>query len=62
MMELQAVDGGGGTVFDTSGEYIDRWERRPQGWRIVRRDAVWSVFSGDPAIIAAGQIESDRIQ
>jgi ketosteroid isomerase-like protein len=37
--------------FDTSGEYIDRWERRPEGWRIVRRDARWLTSVGDPAII-----------
>jgi 3-phenylpropionate/cinnamic acid dioxygenase small subunit len=53
----QAVGATGSSVFDTNGEYIDRWERRPEGWRIVRRDAVWSVLLGDPAVIAAGQIE-----
>ena len=41
-----------GPVFDSNGEYIDRWERRPQGWRIVRRDAPWACFTGDPAITA----------
>lgn len=40
-----------GPVFDTCGEYIDRWERRVDGWRIVRRDAIWATHSGDPAII-----------
>lgn len=54
----QAVGATGGAVFDTHGEYIDRWERRPEGWRIVRRDALWSVLTGDPAVIAAGEIES----
>lgn len=43
-----------GPVFDTSGEYVDRWQRRPEGWRIVRRDARWATFSGDPAVILAG--------
>ncbi len=43
-----------GPVFDTSGEYVDRWQRRPEGWRIVRRDALWATFSGDPAVIEAG--------
>jgi ketosteroid isomerase-like protein len=38
-------------VFDTSGEYTDRWERRPQGWRIVRRDARWDMFSGDSDVL-----------
>lgn len=40
-----------GPVLDTNGEYVDRWERLPQGWRIVRRDAHWSVFTGDLAIL-----------
>jgi hypothetical protein len=47
----QAV-GGTGPVFDTNGEYIDRWERRPAGWRIARRDAHWAALSGDPTVIA----------
>jgi ketosteroid isomerase-like protein len=42
-----------GPVFDSNGEYVDRWERRAQGWRIVRRDARWAANSGDPAIISA---------
>lgn len=50
----QAVGATGGAVFDTNGEYIDRWERRVEGWRIVRRDALWSVLTGDPSVIAAG--------
>jgi ketosteroid isomerase-like protein len=37
--------------FDTNGEYIDRWERRPEGWRIVRRDARWDLFMGDSSIL-----------
>jgi len=41
----------GGLVFDTNGEYIDRWALRPGGWRIVRRDALWQTHSGDAAII-----------
>jgi 3-phenylpropionate/cinnamic acid dioxygenase small subunit len=51
----QALGASGGPVFDTNGEYIDRWERRPEGWRIIRRDAVWSTLTGDPAIILAGK-------
>ena len=47
----QRADDMGGPVFDTCGEYIDRWERRPEGWRIVRRDAIWATHSGDAAII-----------
>lgn len=41
----------GGTVFDSNGEYVDRWERRAQGWRIVRRDAFWAAQSGDADIL-----------
>lgn len=40
-----------GPIFDSNGEYVDRWERRPQGWRIVRRDAIWATQNGDPAIL-----------
>ena len=42
-----------GPVFDTCGEYVDRWELRTQGWRIVRRDARWQVHHGDAAILWA---------
>ncbi len=38
-------------IFDTCGEYTDRWERRAEGWRIVRRDARWDVFSGDSSVL-----------
>ena len=38
-------------LFDSNGEYIDRWERRPEGWRMVHRRAVWASQSGDPAVI-----------
>jgi 3-phenylpropionate/cinnamic acid dioxygenase small subunit len=41
-----------GAIFDSTGEYRDRWERRPEGWRIVRRDAIWFLHSGDPMILA----------
>lgn len=41
----------GGPVYDSNGEYVDRWERRPEGWRIVRRDALWQTQSGEAAII-----------
>jgi hypothetical protein len=41
-----------GKVFDSTGEYRDGWERRADGWRIVRRDAIWFLHSGDPAILA----------
>lgn len=38
-------------IFDTNGEYTDRWEKRPEGWRIVRRDARWDLFSGDASVL-----------
>lgn len=38
--------------FDSNGEYTDRWERRPQGWRIVRRDARWFMQVGDISVLA----------
>ena len=41
-----------GPILDTNGEYCDQWERRPEGWRIVRRDAHWLIFHGEPAIVA----------
>lgn len=37
--------------FDTHGEYVDQWRRLPEGWRIVRRDATWTMFMGDPAVL-----------
>lgn len=36
---------------DTNGEYIDHWQRRPEGWRIVRRDARWSIHQGDFSVL-----------
>ncbi len=51
----QAVDDTGGAVFDSNGEYVDQWERRPEGWRIVRRDAIWSTQSGSPGVIGFGE-------
>lgn len=50
----QRVGDHAGPVLDSNGEYIDRWERRAEGWRIVRRDARWAAQTGDPAIIGAG--------
>lgn len=41
-----------GPIFDTTGEYIDRWQKGDDGWRIVRRDALWFLHAGDPAVIA----------
>ena len=39
-------------LFDSNGEYVDRWERRPEGWRIIRRDAVWHMSMGDPSVLS----------
>lgn len=47
----QRADDPGGAVFDSNGEYVDRWELGAEGWRIIRRDALWQTQSGDAAII-----------
>lgn len=41
-----------GPVFDSNGEYTDHWERRSEGWRIVRRTSVWAANTGDSTILA----------
>ncbi len=51
----QRRDDPAGAFFDSNGEYVDRWQRRAEGWRIVRRDALWAVHTGDPAILAIGE-------
>lgn len=38
-------------VFDTNGEYVDTWARRPEGWRIVNRVSSWFTASGNPAVL-----------
>ncbi|MDT0577065.1 EthD family reductase [Croceicoccus sp. F390] len=55
----QRTDDRNGPVFDANGEYRDVWQRRAQGWRIVRRDAAWHMHSGDPAILGPGTAGSD---
>ncbi|MCP1470384.1 ketosteroid isomerase-like protein [Sphingobium sp. OAS761] len=50
----QRIGDAAGPIFDSNGEYVDRWERRTDGWRIVRRDAIWAAHTGDPAILDAG--------
>lgn len=47
----QRGDDAVGPIFDSNGEYVDQWEKRSEGWRIIRRDAIWAAQSGDPAII-----------
>ncbi|MCP3735878.1 nuclear transport factor 2 family protein [Sphingomonas sp. RP10(2022)] len=53
----QRRDDPAGAIFDSTGEYVDRWRRHGEGWRIVRRDALWQMHSGDPAVL--GAVESD---
>ena len=46
-----------GPVFDSNGEYVDRWERRTDGWRIVQRTATWAANTGEAEILAGdGQL------
>ena len=47
----QGIDSQTGKFFDSNGRYIDHWQRRAQGWRIVRRDSTWYANAGDPAVI-----------
>lgn len=49
----QRVNDPAGPIFDSNGEYVDQWERRDEGWRIVRRDAIWAAHTGDPMILHA---------
>ncbi|MBA6413679.1 nuclear transport factor 2 family protein [Parahaliea sp. F7430] len=39
------------SFYDTHGEYSDQWARRPEGWRIVRRDAHWVLSMGEPKVL-----------
>jgi ketosteroid isomerase-like protein len=39
------------SFYDTHGEYTDQWSRRPEGWRIVRRDAHWVLSVGEPRVL-----------
>jgi ketosteroid isomerase-like protein len=54
---IQARHQGAGTkahlLYDSNGEYIDGWERRPEGWRMIRRDARWLMQKGDPSVLSA---------
>lgn len=47
----QGKDDKANAFLDTHGEYTDRWQRRPEGWRIVRRDARWTLFMGDVSVL-----------
>jgi ketosteroid isomerase-like protein len=48
----QRIDDPSGAIFDSNGEYNDCWERRAEGWRIVRRDVSWASHSGDPGVLS----------
>lgn len=52
---VQARHQGAGTkshlFFDSNGEYVDQWERRPEGWRVVRRDVHWFMHMGDSSVL-----------
>ncbi len=45
---------------DTNGEYVDHWQRRAEGWRIIRRDARWAMHVGDPAVLAGAEPDDGR--
>lgn len=53
----QRVNDAAGPIFDSNGEYVDRWTRRREGWRITRRDAIWAAHAGDPGILHAATDE-----
>lgn len=40
-----------GAVFDSSGEYVDRWQLQDGAWRIVERRVRWLMHSCDPAVL-----------
>lgn len=50
----QRANDHGGAIFDSNGEYVDRWALCSEGWRIIRRDAMWQTHSGEAAIIWGG--------
>lgn len=39
--------------FDAAGPWIDMWERKADGWRIVRRDISLNVVQGDPGALGS---------
>ncbi len=54
----QSRDDLGGEVFDTNGDYVDRWVRCAEGWRIARRDVEWATFSGDSSVLGTLDLAS----
>ncbi|MFC9362416.1 nuclear transport factor 2 family protein [Rhodococcus sp. NPDC057014] len=49
----QGAEGRSHLYFDAAGPWIDRWQRRANGWRIVRRDISVNVMQGDPAALGS---------
>ncbi len=47
----QGIGDKANAFFDTHGEYVDQWQLRAEGWRIIRRDATWTMFMGDPGVL-----------
>lgn len=45
--------------FDAAGAWIDKWERRANGWRIVRRDMALNVTQGDPAALGSDALPEE---
>lgn len=41
--------------FDANGKYIDEWERKETGWKIVRRVAINMISKGDPNAMGSSQ-------
>lgn len=41
-------------IFDTHGDYVDRWRKVAGDWKVVRRDVTWSMHIGDPTILGPG--------
>jgi ketosteroid isomerase-like protein len=50
----QGKDGKQDLYLYSHGEYIDQWERRADGWRIVRRDVRWFFNRGDMSVLGPG--------
>lgn len=48
-------------TLDSNGEYIDQWQRRTEGWRVVRRDVRWFHQIGDYGVFGA-ELEAKREQ
>lgn len=47
----QGIEGHADCFIDFNGEYVDRWRRQSNGWRIVRRDTRPILFQGDMNVL-----------